>query len=145
VRIDEHQGELAAIDPSDLTHALTNLVDNALKYTTGAVDVRVEDQAGRVVVRVEDQGPGMSPEEVSHAFDRFFRGTRRDVEGSGLGLAIARRAIERVGGTLSLESDPLTGSCFTISLPAAPQRTYGPPAAPPAPPRYEQLTIQTTP
>jgi signal transduction histidine kinase len=127
VRIDEQTGELAAIDPSDLTYALTNLVDNALKYTSGAIGVRVLRSGSRIVVEVQDQGPGMSPDEARHAFDRFFRGTRRDVDGSGLGLAIARRAIERAGGTLTLESDPLTGSSFTISLPAAQRKPAPPP------------------
>jgi len=119
VHIDEHEGELAAIDPIDLTHALTNLVDNALKYTQGTIEVRVGRSDGQITIDVEDRGPGMTPDEVQHAFDRFFRGTRRDVDGSGLGLAIARRAIERAGGTLTLKSDPTTGSRFTISLPAA--------------------------
>jgi signal transduction histidine kinase len=118
VRVDPGHGELAAIDPSDFTHALANLVDNALKYTTGAVDVRVTQEGSRVVVTVADEGPGMTPAEVAHAFDRFFRGTRRDVDGSGLGLAIARRAIERAGGTLTLESAVATGSRVRISLPA---------------------------
>jgi len=118
VRIAAAAGELAAIDPIDLTHALTNIVDNALKYTAGPIDVAVRRQGNRLSIDIGDEGPGMSADEVRHAFDRFYRGTRRDVEGSGLGLAIARRAIERAGGTLALASDPNGGSCFTIELPA---------------------------
>ncbi|MBV8197830.1 MAG: sensor histidine kinase, partial [Candidatus Eremiobacteraeota bacterium] len=56
-----------------------------------------------------------------HVFDRFYRGPQRDVPGSGLGPAIARRAIERAGGTLTLQSDPVAGSTFTISLPKVAQ------------------------
>ena len=123
VRVDAPAGPLAKIDPSDLTHAITNIVDNALKYTTGAIDVRVRCEGGRVVVTIADEGPGMSPAEVTHAFDRFFRGARRDVDGSGLGLSIARRALERAGGTLELRSDPATGSTFTIRLPGAGDRS----------------------
>jgi signal transduction histidine kinase len=119
VRVETRCGELAAIDPIDLSHAVTNIVDNALKYTAGAVDVAVSGDRGRVVVTISDAGPGMTGEEIDHAFDRFFRGARRDVEGTGLGLAIARRAIERAGGSLTLESDVRHGSRFTISLPAA--------------------------
>ncbi len=117
VRIDAPAGPLAAIDPGDLTHALTNIIDNAFKYTTGAIDVSVTRSGSRVVVEIADEGPGMSESEVAHAFERFYRGARRDVDGSGLGLSIARRALERAGGTLTLESDRDRGSRFTLSLP----------------------------
>lgn len=120
VRVDAPEAGLARIDPTDFAHALTNVVDNALKYTTGAVDVRVRRSAGEVLVDVVDRGPGMSAPEASHAFDRFFRGSRRDVEGSGLGLAIARRAVERAGGSLVIESDPKAGSTLRIALPIGP-------------------------
>ena len=118
IRVDARFGPLVKIDPSDLTHAINNLVDNALKYTLGAIDVRVRPSQASVAIEICDEGPGMSGEEQNHAFDRFYRGNRREVDGSGLGLAIARRAIERAGGTLTLKSDPATGSCFTITLPA---------------------------
>ena len=110
-------GPLAAIDPSDLAYAITNLLDNALKYTRGAVDVRVRPENGTVVVEIEDAGPGMATSEVRHVFDRFYRGSRRDVDGSGLGLSIAKRAVERAGGSISLETDPASGTTFTIRLP----------------------------
>src|SRR5581483_2749133 len=97
--------------------AVTNLVDNALKYTRGPVKVGVRAENGRVAIDVIDQGPGIDAETAEHVFDRFYRGTQRDVPGSGLGLAIAKRAIERAGGTLVLQSDPATGSQFTIVLP----------------------------
>jgi len=118
VRVDAPAGPLAAIDPSDLAHAITNIVDNALKYTDGAIDVDVRSERGRVVVVISDEGPGMNADEVAHAFDRFYRGARREIDGSGLGLSIARRALERAGGTLELVSDPLTGSRFTLTLAA---------------------------
>ena len=119
VRVDASGGALAAIDPIDFTHALGNIVDNALKYTAGPVDIVVRAQAVAVTVEIADRGPGMTHEEAAHAFDRFYRGARRDVDGSGLGLAIARRAIERAGGTLDLASAREAGSRFTIRLPAA--------------------------
>jgi signal transduction histidine kinase len=122
VRIDAASGPLAIIDPSDLTHAITNIVDNALKYTAGAIDVAVRARANRVEISICDEGPGMSADEVAHAFDRFYRGARRDVDGSGLGLSIARRAVERAGGTLALASDRAAGSRFTLSLPVAPDQ-----------------------
>lgn len=122
VRIDAPAGPLAKIDPSDLTHALTNIVDNALKYTGGAIDIHVRRQNGSVSIVIADEGPGMTREEMSHAFDRFYRGARRDIDGSGLGLSIARRALERAGGSLELASDPAAGSRFTLLLPAVESR-----------------------
>lgn len=110
-------GPLAAIDPGDLTHAVTNLLDNALKYTSGQIHVGVHPENGRVCVDVADEGPGIDRDAAAHVFDRFYRGDQRDVPGSGLGLAIAKRAIERAGGTLVLQSVPGHGSRFTISLP----------------------------
>ncbi len=119
VRIDAEPGPLAAIDPSDLAHAITNLVDNALKYTCGEIRVAVRGDAGSMRIEVADDGPGMAAGEVAHVFDRFYRGARRDVDGSGLGLAIAKRAVERAGGSLSLRTAPDAGSTFTIRLPLA--------------------------
>ncbi len=122
----------AAIDPSDLAQALTNVTDNALKYTEGPVDVTVSEAGGRITIDVVDSGPGMTEEESRHAFDRFFRGAnRREIDGSGLGLSIARRAIERAGGSLTVVSSPATGSRFTIGLPAVrPRRPAVPPRQP---------------
>jgi two-component system OmpR family sensor kinase len=117
LRVEATPGSLAAIDPGELTHAVTNLLDNALKYTQGAIDVAVRSVDGRVEIDVRDQGPGLDPQTAAHVFDRFYRGPQRDVPGSGLGLAIAKRAIERAGGALRVQSDRDGGSQFTISLP----------------------------
>lgn len=118
IRVDVETAACAGIDPSNLAHAVTNLVDNALKYTSGEIRVVCFSVDGGVAVEVADDGPGMSPDELRHAFDRFYRGaTRRDVEGSGLGLAIAKRAVEVAGGTIAVASSPERGSRFTILLP----------------------------
>ena len=129
VRLHAGNAGSAAIDPSDLAQALTNLTDNALKYTEGPVDVHVRQAGGKILIEVADAGPGMTPEESRHAFDRFFRGAnRREIEGSGLGLSIARRAIERAGGSLTVDSSPAKGSQFTIALPAIPGRRRASPS-----------------
>jgi signal transduction histidine kinase len=98
---------------------MTNIVDNALKYTGGPIDIAIARTGGKAAITVRDRGPGMCSADVAHAFDRFFRGTRRDVDGTGLGLAIAKRAIERAGGSIALESSVEAGSLFTITLPLA--------------------------
>jgi signal transduction histidine kinase len=122
LRLEITDARSAAIDPSDLVQAVTNLVDNALKYTTGAVTVRVGGTGERTSIDVIDEGPGMNASELRHIFDRFYRGANREIEGSGLGLAIARRAIERAGGTISVQSTPDIGSHFTIALPGVTPR-----------------------
>jgi two-component system OmpR family sensor kinase len=114
-------GALARIDPIGCAHALTNMLDNALKYASGSrIAVTLEHDASSIRIDVADDGPGMTPDEMQHVFDRFYRGPlRRAVSGSGLGLPIARSAIERAHGTLTLESEPHHGSRFIIRLPKA--------------------------
>jgi signal transduction histidine kinase len=125
IRVRAREGLMAAIDPSELGHVVTNLVDNALKYTSGTIDVTVDGDAEFVTIDVRDEGPGIAPHHAARIFDRFYRGPRRDVEGSGLGLAIARRAVERAHGSLTLESDPVSGSRFSVRLPRIPGRSDG--------------------
>jgi signal transduction histidine kinase len=114
-------GAMARIDPIGCSHALTNLVDNAIKYAPeGAIEVSLDFDDRFIRIVVADQGPGLAADEAQHIFDRFYRGPRRrDVPGSGLGLNIARSAIGRAQGTLVVESAPGQGSRFIISLPVA--------------------------
>ncbi|HYZ15339.1 MAG TPA: HAMP domain-containing sensor histidine kinase [Candidatus Acidoferrum sp.] len=108
-------------DESDISEAVRNLIDNALKYAPGKpVAVSTEIQNGEVVLIVSDRGPGMSEQDQAHAFDRFYRGSRgEDVEGTGLGLAIVKRAVQRSEGSIVLESAQGEGTRFTIRLPRA--------------------------
>jgi two-component system OmpR family sensor kinase len=117
VRIEGEHCFRATVDIDDFRYAVSNIVENALKYTTGPVLVRLREEGDRSLVEISDTGPGMKAEDAERAFDRFFRGGRRDVEGSGLGLAIAKRAIERAGGSIVLDTALDRGSRFTISLP----------------------------
>jgi two-component system OmpR family sensor kinase len=111
----------------ELREALSNLVDNALKYAPGTpvrIEVRAEGESA--LVEVADAGPGLPPEDRSQVFERFYRGQNRgETEGHGLGLAIVKRAVERAGGSISLETAPGQGCRFSIRLP----RTHGEPAA----------------
>jgi heavy metal sensor kinase len=106
-----------------LREAITNVVDNAIKYSPHAstIDIRVHADGGDAILAVADQGPGIVPEHRERIFDRFFRldeGRSRDAGGTGLGLAIARWAIEVNGGQISVDSGPNGGSIFRIVLPA---------------------------
>lgn len=114
-------GAMARIDPIGCSHALTNLVDNALKYAPRSpVEVTLTYDPRTIEIVVADHGAGLTAEERRHIFDRFYRGPlNRDVPGSGLGLPIARSAIEHAHGTLTVESAPGEGTRFIISLPTA--------------------------
>lgn len=105
-------------DRVELGEALWNLVENALKYAPGApIHLRAIRSDGRTVLQVADEGPGMTEAERLHAFERFFRGdTRGEITGTGLGLAIAKRAVERAGGSIDIESAPGKGTTVSISL-----------------------------
>lgn len=106
-----------------LRDAITNVVDNAIKYgpPQSTIDVRVDGDAHRATVTVTDAGPGIPAEHRARIFDRFYRvdeGRSRDLGGAGLGLAIAKWAVEANGGQISLEAVS-TGSVFRITLPRA--------------------------
>lgn len=109
---------LVAADESELSEAIKNVIDNAVRYAPeSAVRAELRCDEGFAIVTVEDHGPGMEPADVEHAFDRFYRGGSRTGEGSGLGLAIAKRAIERANGTIAIQSRPGSGTRVTISIP----------------------------
>ena len=106
-------------DDSELYEAVKNVVENAVRYAPASlVAVRVGHEGQSAVLQVADHGPGMTPLDVEHAFDRFYRGsTTTDVDGSGLGLAIAKRAVERMGGSIDLESAFDKGTTVTMRFP----------------------------
>ena len=106
-----------------LREAITNVVDNAIKYSPrrSAIEIRVHGDGDRAIVDVADEGSGIAAENRQRIFDRFFRldeGRSRDSGGTGLGLAIARWAVEANGGHISVDSGPNGGSIFRIVLPA---------------------------
>jgi signal transduction histidine kinase len=97
-----------------LERALDNLVRNARRHGSGAVTITVERDGNRARLSVTDEGPGLTPEQAEHAFERFWRGRDAASPGSGLGLAIVRAIAERHGGGVTVD-----GSRFTIDLPAS--------------------------
>jgi two-component system phosphate regulon sensor histidine kinase PhoR len=107
-------------DPDRLERVLLNLLSNALKYSTPGTEVRITARAvdGAVAISVSDHGPGISPDDLPHLFERFYRvkATQRK-EGVGLGLFIAKTLVEAHGGHISVESEPGKGSTFTFEIP----------------------------
>ena len=122
VRVDAAEPVSVTADRLVLREALTNVVDNAIKYSPrgSAIDIRVYSEGGRAIVSVADDGPGIAPEHRERIFDRFFRvdeARSRNGGGAGLGLAIARWAVEANGGRIAVDSRPTGGSVFRIVLP----------------------------
>ncbi len=111
---------------------LLNLVSNAVKFTdAGRVEVDVSATDAGVAITVADQGVGIAPEDLSHLFEKFSQvdgSADRRFDGAGLGLAICRELTELMGGTITVESEPGTGSTFTVALPLARARTGAVPA-----------------
>lgn len=111
------------LDPQRFAHVLENLLQNALKYSTGEVLVRLARDGDRATIEVTDRGIGIPEAEIATVFARFGRATnarRKGIGGSGVGLYVARKIVEVHGGTISVVSKENEGSTFTISLPVQP-------------------------
>jgi len=113
---------LVPVDPGAITHIMTNLIDNAVKYSSKSPEVSIAAQADGqdIVISVSDHGIGIAKGETEKIFDRFYRvgdEFTRKVKGSGLGLALVRELVHAHGGTIKLVSEPHRGSTFTIRLP----------------------------
>jgi signal transduction histidine kinase len=108
-------------DPDRLLQVLENLVSNALNVTQsgGTVTVRASRHVNYVCFSVADTGPGITREEISHIFDRYYRGRNKRGQGLGLGLPIAKGLVEGQGGRIWAESEPGNGSLFQFTLPLA--------------------------
>jgi len=112
-------------DPAALRQVLTNLIDNAIKYTPGGpIEVRIRPRDGEVVVSVMDHGPGIPPERRGRLFEAFTAGPEeaRRAGGLGLGLYISRGIVHAHGGRIWVESELGVGSTFYFSLPLTLER-----------------------
>jgi PAS domain S-box-containing protein len=107
-------------DPGRIEQVLTNLVDNALKFTSkGGVTIIVDGRPNRIFVSVSDTGRGVEVSEQSQIFEKFYTSqVKGDKRGTGLGLAICKGIVENCGGSIWVESTREEGSRFTFDLPA---------------------------
>ena len=114
-------GHAIAVDgvPRLLRRALRNLLENARRYSSGAVTVEVTQDQTRAVVRVSDQGPGVPPEERERIFEPFYRlhGVSERDGGVGLGLALVRSIATRHNGSVSCEGKAGGGAMFVLTIP----------------------------
>lgn len=108
-------------DEQRLKQILTILLDNATRYSPAdsPIDVKIEQQSDRVSISIRDYGDGISPSDIQYIFERFVR-FRPRTEGSGLGLSIARLLTEAHHGEIRVDSEPGSGSVFTVILPREP-------------------------
>jgi PAS domain S-box-containing protein len=107
------------IDRHRILQVLVNLIGNALKFGTagGVVILGAQHQEETVRIWVEDAGMGITPDQLDHVFDRFWRADHHQGSGAGLGLAVAKGIVEAHGGKIGVTSRPGTGSTFFFTLP----------------------------
>src|SRR6266700_773702 len=110
-----------ASDRLALEQIFSNLIDNAIKYlkpgVPGEIAVRGRQKLGFAIIEIADNGRGIDPRDHQRIFDLFRRAGTQDKPGQGIGLAHVRTLVRRLGGTLSVASEPQKGSTFTITLP----------------------------
>lgn len=110
---------LLQADPVLLAQLLENLLDNALKYSPGAIDLAVTHAGGEMHVSVEDRGPGVAPGDEQLVFEPYRRGDHAGQRGAGLGLAVCRAIAHAHGGSLAVHPRAGGGARFVVSLPVA--------------------------
>ena len=114
---------LVFVDAELIVMVIAHLIDNAVKYTPPGSPIVMGARATQngVIIHVTDQGPGISEDEQSRIFEKFYRGSRgQHLKGTGMGLAIAREIIRAHGEEIWVRSNPGQGSEFSLSLPIAP-------------------------
>ncbi len=146
------EGSVAGVAQADATRlrqVLLNLLTNAIKYNTegGSVTVSAEPRAEWVVVRISDTGRGMSDEQLRHVFEPFNRLglEQEDIEGTGIGLAIVKALVERMGGSVHVDSTPGVGSVFELRLPLAAPAAEPACGVPEAPAQWMRLAATRRP
>src|SRR5205807_2369429 len=113
------QGEIFA-DPALFNRAVSNLIDNALRFTPdgGKVQISIGSRDDHTEVFVRDTGSGIAPEHLPRVFDRFYRGdASRSSAGTGLGLALVKSIVDLHGGSASVESELGRGTTVLLTFP----------------------------
>jgi len=113
---------LVKADPVLLAQLIGNLLDNALKYSDGAIDLTVSADARELVVSVKDRGPGVPDAEQERIFTPYARGDHPGERGAGLGLAVCKAIADAHGGRLTFRRRAGGGSSFSLALPVEAQQ-----------------------
>lgn len=112
------------LDEDLFSHAITNLIQNAIFYNKkdGTVDVTIKDENKKIIIEIKDSGIGINKQDLDKIFDRFYQAdksrTRKNTpnEGSGLGLSIAKSALLYMGGNLEIQSEPNIGTTVQVEI-----------------------------
>jgi two-component system phosphate regulon sensor histidine kinase PhoR len=117
-------------DPVHFRNLLSNLVDNAIKYSSDNLHIKVSTHSSNknLQIKVEDNGIGMSKETVKRIFEKFYRahtGNLHNVKGFGLGLSYVKTMVDAHGGRIRVESTPGRGSVFTVEMPLSKEKLNG--------------------
>ena len=125
IKVDTEQNRMVALlNPFVLNMLLEVLLHNAITYTPngGTITVTAKEEGKNIMVSVQDTGIGMTKEELSHLFTKFYRGKQAmevDTTGNGLGLYLVKDVLKQIGGSVRVTSEPGKGSCFIIEMPNA--------------------------
>jgi two-component system, sensor histidine kinase ChiS len=107
------------IDPYALDRILNNLIENAIKFTdkkNGKIDVNLKSDFGKIILKVTDNGQGIEEDKLDKIFEPYFQiqNEKRNIQGIGLGLNIVKKIIEKIDGSIKVESRLNEGSCFSV-------------------------------
>lgn len=116
------KNDLASVDPVHFGNLLSNLVDNAIKYSKETIELKISTHSTnkQLIIRIEDNGIGMTKETVKRVFEKFYRahtGNLHNVKGFGLGMSYVKTVIDAHKGKIRVESTVGKGSIFTIEIP----------------------------
>jgi two-component system phosphate regulon sensor histidine kinase PhoR len=122
IRLTADRALEARLNRQLLEHAVVNLLDNAIKYSSAGSDVEVsaDRESGEIVITIRDHGLGIAEEHQSRIFERFYqvdKSRSREMGGTGLGLSIAKHIVQAHDGSISVESILKQGSTFSIRIP----------------------------
>ena len=125
---------LVMVDSRLISEVLTNLIENAVKYSPIGTGIMVSGcmEGTNLIYSVRDNGPGIPAEDIVRIFDKFYRGSRVEIsrsKGTGMGLAIARGIVRAHGGEIWVESNPDSGSTFSFYIPVETKKAYAEPGS----------------
>lgn len=120
IRLGEYKKVITNIDKDNFERAITNIIQNAIKYTKhGDVIIDIREDSKKILITTSDTGVGISQKDLPHIFDRFYKAdhSRNDNSSSGLGLPIAKLIIEEHKGNIRINSEVNRGTVVTIQIP----------------------------